>query len=133
MALAHTTCRLPASVSLHIWFFLPGRNQGTSFSTYFLRKRKKEKTVPYRFNTLKRLLSSPQLSSSQLSRAPLFLFTQVEKHVSDAVSKGATVVTGGKRHQLGKNFFEPTLLSNVTRDMLCSHEETFGPLAPVIK
>nr|XP_012419978.1 PREDICTED: succinate-semialdehyde dehydrogenase, mitochondrial isoform X2 [Odobenus rosmarus divergens] len=58
---------------------------------------------------------------------------KVEKQVSDAVSKGATVVTGGKRHQLGKNFFEPTLLSNVTRDMLCSHEETFGPLAPVIK
>ncbi|XP_058588830.1 succinate-semialdehyde dehydrogenase, mitochondrial isoform X2 [Neofelis nebulosa] len=58
---------------------------------------------------------------------------KVEKHVNDAVSKGATVVTGGKRHQLGKNFFEPTLLSNVTRDMLCSHEETFGPLAPVIK
>ncbi|XP_008578809.1 PREDICTED: succinate-semialdehyde dehydrogenase, mitochondrial [Galeopterus variegatus] len=58
---------------------------------------------------------------------------KVEKHVSDAVSKGATIVTGGKRHQLGKNFFEPTLLSNVTRDMLCSQEETFGPLAPVIK
>lgn len=58
---------------------------------------------------------------------------KVEKHVSDAISKGATIVTGGKRHPLGKNFFEPTLLSNVTRDMLCSHEETFGPLAPVIK
>ncbi|XP_066208532.1 succinate-semialdehyde dehydrogenase, mitochondrial [Saccopteryx leptura] len=58
---------------------------------------------------------------------------KVEKHVSDAVSKGATIVTGGKRHQLGKNFFEPTLLSNVTRDMLCLREETFGPLAPVIK
>lgn len=58
---------------------------------------------------------------------------KVEKHVSDAVSKGATIVTGGKRHQLGQNFFEPTLLSNVSQDMLCSHEETFGPLAPVIK
>ncbi|XP_036767557.2 succinate-semialdehyde dehydrogenase, mitochondrial isoform X2 [Manis pentadactyla] len=58
---------------------------------------------------------------------------KVEKHVSDAISKGATIVTGGKRHPLGKNFFEPTLLSNVTKDMLCSHEETFGPLAPVIK
>uniref|UniRef100_H0W9H9 Succinate-semialdehyde dehydrogenase n=1 Tax=Cavia porcellus TaxID=10141 RepID=H0W9H9_CAVPO len=58
---------------------------------------------------------------------------KVEKHVSDAVSKGATVVTGGKRHSYGRNFFEPTLLSNVTVDMLCSHEETFGPLAPVIK
>uniref|UniRef100_A0A8C6BIS1 Succinate-semialdehyde dehydrogenase, mitochondrial n=1 Tax=Monodon monoceros TaxID=40151 RepID=A0A8C6BIS1_MONMO len=58
---------------------------------------------------------------------------KVEKHVSDAISKGATVVTGGKRHQVGKNFFQPTLLSNVTRDMLCSQEETFGPVAPVIK
>ncbi|EHB09594.1 Succinate-semialdehyde dehydrogenase, mitochondrial, partial [Heterocephalus glaber] len=58
---------------------------------------------------------------------------KVEKQVSDAVSKGATVVTGGKRHPYGRNFFEPTLLSNVTRDMLCSREETFGPLAPVIK
>ncbi|XP_072460065.1 succinate-semialdehyde dehydrogenase, mitochondrial isoform X1 [Notamacropus eugenii] len=58
---------------------------------------------------------------------------KVEKHVSDAVSKGATIVTGGKRHSFGKNFFEPTLLSNVTVDMLCSQEETFGPLAPVIK
>uniref|UniRef100_A0A452FEC4 Succinate-semialdehyde dehydrogenase n=1 Tax=Capra hircus TaxID=9925 RepID=A0A452FEC4_CAPHI len=51
---------------------------------------------------------------------------KVEKHVHDAISKGATVVTGGKRHHVGKNFFEPTLLSNVTRDMLCSQEETFG-------
>ncbi|KAF6073857.1 aldehyde dehydrogenase 5 family member A1 [Phyllostomus discolor] len=58
---------------------------------------------------------------------------KVEKHVRDALSKGATVVTGGKRHRLGRNFFEPTLLSHVTQDMLCSHEETFGPLAPVIK
>ncbi|KAM9666226.1 succinate-semialdehyde dehydrogenase, mitochondrial isoform 2-T2 [Trichechus inunguis] len=58
---------------------------------------------------------------------------KVEKHVSDAVSKGATIETGGKRHRFGKNFFEPTLLSNVTWDMLCSHEETFGPLAPVMK
>ncbi|XP_055988108.1 succinate-semialdehyde dehydrogenase, mitochondrial [Sorex fumeus] len=58
---------------------------------------------------------------------------KVESHVKDAVSKGATVVTGGKRHPLGQNFFEPTLLSSVTQDMLCAQEETFGPLAPVIK
>lgn len=75
-------------------------------------------------------MESPQPASLS---ALLFLVTQVEKHVSDAVSKGATVVTGGKRHSYGRNFFEPTLLSNVTVDMLCSHEETFGPLAPVIK
>lgn len=53
--------------------------------------------------------------------------------MNDAVAKGATVVTGGKRHQSGGNFFEPTLLSNVTQDMLCITEETFGPLAPIIK
>lgn len=100
-----------------------------SFSTYFLRKEKK----PFSVDLTLRETIIPTVSSSQLSQASLFLFTQVETHVSDAVSKGATIVTGGKRHQLGKNFFEPTLLSNVTGDMLCAHEETFGPLAPVIK
>ncbi|XP_037748972.1 succinate-semialdehyde dehydrogenase, mitochondrial isoform X2 [Chelonia mydas] len=58
---------------------------------------------------------------------------KVERHISDAVSQGASIVTGGKRHSFGKNFFEPTLLSNVTTNMLCTQEETFGPLAPVIK
>uniref|UniRef100_A0A7M4E7X6 Succinate-semialdehyde dehydrogenase n=1 Tax=Crocodylus porosus TaxID=8502 RepID=A0A7M4E7X6_CROPO len=58
---------------------------------------------------------------------------KVERHISDAVAQGASIVTGGKRHSLGKNFFEPTLLSNVTTNMLCTREETFGPVAPVIK
>ncbi|XP_061449454.1 succinate-semialdehyde dehydrogenase, mitochondrial isoform X2 [Rhineura floridana] len=58
---------------------------------------------------------------------------KVERHIDDAVSQGASIVTGGKRHSYGKNFFEPTLLSNVTTGMLCTQEETFGPLAPVIK
>ncbi|XP_038626940.1 succinate-semialdehyde dehydrogenase, mitochondrial [Tachyglossus aculeatus] len=58
---------------------------------------------------------------------------KVEKHVRDALSKGATLVTGGKRHESGGNFYEPTVLSDVSTDMLCSREETFGPLAPVIK
>ncbi|XP_060100116.1 succinate-semialdehyde dehydrogenase, mitochondrial [Heteronotia binoei] len=58
---------------------------------------------------------------------------KVERHIDDAVSQGASIVIGGKRHSYGKNFFEPTLLSNVTTDMLCTQEETFGPLAPVIK
>uniref|UniRef100_UPI00398F8E0F succinate-semialdehyde dehydrogenase, mitochondrial n=1 Tax=Pristiophorus japonicus TaxID=55135 RepID=UPI00398F8E0F len=58
---------------------------------------------------------------------------KVESQVSDAVSRGACIVTGGKRHSFGAMFFEPTLLSNVTTDMLCTQEETFGPLAPVLK
>ena len=58
---------------------------------------------------------------------------KVEDHVSDAIAKGATAVTGGKRHALGGHFYEPTVLSNVTNDMKIMHEETFGPVAAVIK
>jgi succinate-semialdehyde dehydrogenase/glutarate-semialdehyde dehydrogenase len=58
--------------------------------------------------------------------------TKVEKHVADALSKGATLVAGGKRSALGGNFYEPTILSNVSSDMLITYEETFGPVAPVI-
>ncbi len=58
---------------------------------------------------------------------------KVEDHVSDARAKGATVVTGGKLHALGGHFYEPTVLSNVTADMKIMREETFGPIAAVIK
>ena len=58
---------------------------------------------------------------------------KVEKHVADAVGKGARVVLGGKRHEKGVLFFQPTVLTNVTPEMLVSHEETFGPVAPLIR
>ena len=58
---------------------------------------------------------------------------KVEEHVQDALSKGAKVLLGGKRHALGGTFYEPTILANVTRDMLVAREETFGPLAPLFK
>jgi len=58
---------------------------------------------------------------------------KVERHVADAVAKGATLVTGGKRHALGGTFFEPTILTGVTTDMLCAREETFGPVAPLFR
>ena len=57
---------------------------------------------------------------------------KVERHVADALSKGAKLVSGGKRSSLGGTFYEPTILSNVTNDMLITHEETFGPVAPII-
>lgn len=79
------------------------------------------------------LFTQEKAFSTGFSKSYFLCFMQVEKQVNDAVSKGATIVTGGKRHSFGKNFFEPTLLSNVTSKMLCSQEETFGPLAPVIK
>lgn len=56
---------------------------------------------------------------------------KAEQHISDALSKGARVVTGGKRHQLGASFFEPTVLADVPRDALIFSEETFGPVAPL--
>ncbi|MBI3789653.1 MAG: aldehyde dehydrogenase family protein, partial [Gemmatimonadetes bacterium] len=54
-------------------------------------------------------------------------------HVKDAVSKGATVILGGKRHTLGGTFYEPTVLANVTSDMAVAKEETFGPVAPLFR
>ncbi len=58
---------------------------------------------------------------------------KIEEHISDAVGKGAKVVTGGKRHALGGTFFEPTVLAEVTTDMVVTREETFGPLAPLYR
>ena len=58
---------------------------------------------------------------------------KIEEHVADAVAKGATLVTGGKRHDLGGSFFQPTIITGVTQDMLVATEETFGPLAPLFK
>ena len=57
--------------------------------------------------------------------------TKVESHVADALAKGARVVVGGTR--LGERFYTPTVLADVTPDMLCSREETFGPVAPVFR
>ncbi|WP_274389240.1 NAD-dependent succinate-semialdehyde dehydrogenase [Paraburkholderia tagetis] len=58
---------------------------------------------------------------------------KVEAHISDALDKGATLVTGGKRHALGQGFFEPTVLTNTTAQMAVASEETFGPLAPLFR
>ncbi|XP_070558290.1 succinate-semialdehyde dehydrogenase, mitochondrial-like isoform X2 [Ptychodera flava] len=58
---------------------------------------------------------------------------KVEKHIKDAVDKGARVLLGGERHSRGGNFIVPTLISDVNTDMIVTQEETFGPLAPVIK
>ena len=58
---------------------------------------------------------------------------KVEAHVSDALAKGAKVLIGGKRHALGGRFFEPTLLTDVPKTAKVSKEETFGPVAPLIK
>jgi succinate-semialdehyde dehydrogenase / glutarate-semialdehyde dehydrogenase len=58
---------------------------------------------------------------------------KVEEHIADALRKGASVALGGKRHALGGTFFEPTILTGVTTQMMIAREETFGPIAPLFK
>ncbi|MEO0342921.1 MAG: NAD-dependent succinate-semialdehyde dehydrogenase [Pseudomonadota bacterium] len=58
---------------------------------------------------------------------------KVIEHVEDATSKGAKVKLGGKQPELGHTFYEPTILTDVTSDMMLTQEETFGPVAPLFK
>ncbi|XP_043687975.1 succinate-semialdehyde dehydrogenase, mitochondrial-like, partial [Telopea speciosissima] len=58
---------------------------------------------------------------------------KVESFVQDAVSRGAKVMLGGKRHSLGMTFYEPTVISDVNSEMLLSREEVFGPVAPLMR
>jgi succinate-semialdehyde dehydrogenase/glutarate-semialdehyde dehydrogenase len=58
---------------------------------------------------------------------------KVERHINDALTKGARLVAGGHRHALGGRFFEPTVLTDVTSEMMLAREETFGPVAPLFR
>lgn len=71
-----------------------------------------------------------------VSQGPLINAAAVDKvqsHIRDAVDKGARLVCGGQPHALGGTFFQPTVVADVTSEMRVSHEETFGPLAPVFR
>lgn len=73
---------------------------------------------------------------AEITQGPLINENAVEKvltHIEDAVAKGALIVTGGSRGSLGGTFFEPTILTNVAQEMLIWDEETFGPVAGIIK
>ena len=58
---------------------------------------------------------------------------KVRRHIAAATERGAKVVMGGQAHALGGTFFEPTILTDVTQDMLVASEETFGPVAPLFR
>ena len=58
---------------------------------------------------------------------------KVEEHLNDVTSHGGAILTGGQRHALGGTFFEPTIVTGVTQDMMVAQDETFGPLAPLFK
>ena len=75
-------------------------------------------------------------TSPDVTQGPLINETAVKKvelHISDALSRGARVATGGKRHELGFGFFEPTVLTGVTAAMRIAKEEVFGPVAPLFR
>ena len=59
--------------------------------------------------------------------------TKVSAHIEDALSRGAELLTGGRPHALGGTFFQPTVLGNVDSDMTVAADETFGPVAPLIR
>ncbi|MQQ10389.1 succinate-semialdehyde dehydrogenase [Epibacterium sp. SM1979] len=59
--------------------------------------------------------------------------TKVEEHIADATAKGGTVILGGNRSDLGGTFFEPTIITGATTDMVFATDETFGPMAPLFK
>jgi succinate-semialdehyde dehydrogenase / glutarate-semialdehyde dehydrogenase len=72
----------------------------------------------------------------EVTQGPLIDYAAVEKveeHIQDAVSRGARVLTGGRRHALGGTYFQPTVLANVPANATVAREETFGPLAPLFR
>src|ERR1044072_901666 len=84
---------------------------------------------------VKKLKPAPGLEAGA-TQGPLIddkAVAKVEEHIADAVTKGAKVVLGGKRHSLGGRFFEPTVIVNVTPAMMVAKEETFGPVAPLFR
>jgi len=73
----------------------------------------------------------PGVTQGPLIDAPAL--SKVEELVADAVDKGARIVCGGKPHALGRTFFEPTIVADVTPDMRMAREEIFGPVAPLFR
>ncbi|MBL8250132.1 MAG: NADP-dependent succinate-semialdehyde dehydrogenase [Candidatus Competibacter sp.] len=71
------------------------------------------------------VMQGPLIDSAALEK--------VERHVADALARGAQVLAGGRRHPLGGTFYEPTVLGEVTPAMLVAREETFGPVAPLFR
>jgi succinate-semialdehyde dehydrogenase/glutarate-semialdehyde dehydrogenase len=95
------------------------------YDTFVTKLAAKVKSIQVGDGMTEGVLQGPMIDGQALEK--------VEQHVRDAVRKGATLVSGGKPHALGGFFYEPTLLSNVNNDMQIMSEETFGPVAAVMK
>ena len=75
-------------------------------------------------------------SEGEFQQGPLINKAALDKvtaMVDDAVAKGARIVAGGKPHELGGNFYEPTIVADINNDMRLAHEEIFGPVAPLFR
>jgi len=89
-----------------------------------------------RFSAAVRNLQVGDGFSAGVTLGPLIddqALNKVQEHIQDATSKGAKIAAGGRRHQLGRTFFEPTVISEAAPDMLIFNEETFGPVAPIFR
>ncbi|MEN9491019.1 MAG: hypothetical protein RJA63_1468 [Pseudomonadota bacterium] len=89
-----------------------------------------------RLTALTRELSTGPGTQPGVAQGPLIdeaAVRKVEAHVQDAVRQGARVLLGGRRHALGGSYYEPTVLADVTPKMRLAHEETFGPVAPLLR
>lgn len=89
-----------------------------------------------KFSTKVAELNVGQGTESGVNQGPLINAAAVEKvesHIADAVNKGAQIAIGGSRHELGGTFFQPTVMTGVTSDMLCASDETFGPVAAIFR
>ncbi|NLO79614.1 MAG: NAD-dependent succinate-semialdehyde dehydrogenase [Xanthomonadaceae bacterium] len=75
-------------------------------------------------------------AAEETTQGPLInrrAFEKVDSLVQDALAKGARLLAGGQRHEAGENFYQPTLLADVSPDMACFQQEIFGPVMPVTR
>lgn len=88
-------------------------------------------------NFIEKLTDAVKLLKLGVDQGPLINqagVKKVQEHIKNAVDLGAKIMCGGKvSAEMGGTYFEPTVLGDVTMDMLCAHEETFGPVAPVFR
>lgn len=99
--------------------------QDTVYDAFAARLREKVLTLKVGRGTEAGITQGPLIDEQALAK--------VEAHIADAVSMGAKVAVGGRRHALGGTFFEPTILTGVTPAMRVAREETFGPVAPLFR
>ncbi|MCL4725382.1 MAG: aldehyde dehydrogenase family protein, partial [Rhodocyclaceae bacterium] len=95
------------------------------YEAFAARLAEKVKAMPVGAGTEAGVVQGPLIDAQALEK--------VEAHVADALARGARVLTGGRRHARGGTFYEPTVIADVTPQMLCAREETFGPVAPLFR